>query len=68
MNIQTEEGIAKPMPLSDIQENNRRLKNLERQQLLSNIRGYLWLALVISLLIYTKLNNILNNIVAKCVC
>ena len=64
MEIQTEEGIAKPMPLSDLQINNQRLKALEKQQILANLRGYLWLVLVIALLIYIKYNNIVNNIVA----
>lgn len=66
-NIKTDEGLGTPMPATDLQENNKRLKALEKQQLLANIRGYLWFALVVVLLLYIKFNNILNNYIAACV-
>jgi len=65
--ITTPKGIGTGHPLTDIQENNLRLKNLERQQFIANIRGYLWLLLAILLLIYIKWFNVLNNIVRECV-
>ncbi len=61
MEIKTEDGIGKGMPLSDIQKNNRLLNRLV-------ILGWAAFAYLIIMTIYIIYNNVLNNIVAKCVC
>tara|TARA_R100001530_G_C4234841_1_gene133681 strand:- start:266 stop:448 length:183 start_codon:yes stop_codon:yes gene_type:complete len=60
MKLKTDDGIAEPMPLSDIQRNNRILTALGL--ILSGFFFYLfWLTY------YVIKNNVLNNIVANCV-
>ena len=60
MKLKTDDGIAEPMPLSDIQRNNRILTALGL--ILLGFFFYLfWLTY------YVIKNNVLNNIVASCV-
>lgn len=61
MEIKTEGGIAKPMPLSDIQQNNR---------LLNMLLGVfvIWTTIFLWLIWYVIKNNVVNNYIAHCVC
>jgi len=72
MDILTEKGIAKPMPLSDIQEYNERLayqgKWLKAAVIVIGSLGTSFLLLILWLIYYVIHNNVLNNIVARCVC
>ena len=60
MNLKTKNGLAEPMPLSDIQENNRWLKAVA-------VILLLFFAYLIWLTYYVIANNVLNNVVARCV-
>ena len=77
MQIKTEKGIGEGMPLTDIQEYNIQLaKNTEallQKNQIDKFRNAIevWKWLIIFLIItifvvYVKYNNILNNIVARC--
>ncbi len=59
MNIKTKNGIAEPLPLSDIQRNNKILVVLT-----TIIAGFL--IYIIWLTWYIISRNVLNNIVARC--
>jgi predicted nucleic acid-binding Zn ribbon protein len=67
MQIKTEEGIAEPLPLSDIQTNNKLLESLLLEQKHKNLISMLWILIFILLMLYLKLNNVVNNIVSNCI-
>ncbi|MEK6882253.1 MAG: hypothetical protein AABY22_21725 [Nanoarchaeota archaeon] len=60
MKIITKDGVAEPLFLSDIQINNRWLKALA-------VTMFLFFVYVIWLTYYIIQNNVLNNIVARCI-
>ena len=60
MRIKTKGGIAEPLELSDIQFNNRWLKVIA-------FSLFLFFCYVIWLTYYVISNNVVNNIVAKCI-
>ena len=72
MQIKTPEGIADPAPLSDIQEYNKRLKYhsavLRFGITVGGVIGCMFLIIIVWLIWYIMANNVLNNIVARCVC
>lgn len=72
MEIRTEDGIAKPMPLSDLQQYNKRLeyhsKVLRFGIVIGGLLGTMFLIVLMWVIWYTIYNNVLNNIVARCVC
>lgn len=59
MEIKTKDGVSKPMPLSDIQLNNRIL-------LAILVLGWAWFLLTVIMIWYLKHNNVVNNFVAAC--
>ena len=61
MQIKTPNGIAEPMPLSDIQQNNKQLNRLI-------ILGYLAFGYLIVMTTYIIYNNVLGNIIKTIGC
>ena len=61
MEIQTKEGIGKPLPLTDIQQNNRLLRALV-------LILAIWTLIVIWVIWKVMAHDVLNNIVSRCVC
>jgi len=61
--LQTEGGIAEPLPLSDIQENNRLLRRLVNAIIAISAIGFIYL---FWLTYYLIKNNVVNNIVRAC--
>ncbi len=60
MNIKTKNGIAEPMPLSDIQRNNRILLSL-------TIAVYIMIAIVLWGIWKVISTGAINNYIAQCV-
>ncbi len=61
MKLRTKEGLAEPMPLSDIQRNNRLLNRLI-------YLGYVAFIYIVVMTTYIIYNNVVNNILAAISC
>lgn len=63
MKIKTIGGIAEPMPLTDLQENNLIFRKMIKYAV---VLGYLLFFYVVFMTFYIIHNNVLNNIVLRC--
>lgn len=61
MEIKTEDGISKPLPMSDIQRNNKLVGRLI-------LLGWIGFAYLIVMTLYIIYNNVVGNIISRCVC
>lgn len=61
LRIKTPEGLGEGMPLTDIQQNTKAIRMLAGA-ILS------WFLLAVWLIWYIINNNVINNIVANCIC
>ena len=67
MHLITKDGKAEPMPLSDLQENNRLMKKLKSRIEILAALGIIVVIYVLAMTWYIIDNNVVNNIVASCV-
>ena len=68
MKIQTEEGIAESLPLSDIQQNTFWVKVLVYVVAILTLLGWSFFIYLLWVTMYIIENDVINNVVAKCVC
>ena len=64
MRVKTKGGVAEPMPLSDLQENNLIFRKMIKWGI---ILGYLFFFYLVMMTIYIIRYNVVNNIVSTCV-